>query len=222
MISKTITVSKSARYYLLGKPGPQLEQVWIACHGYGQLAADFAQEFQALDNGRNMVAVPEGLNRFYLRSGSGVVGASWMTKEDRANEIMDYINYLDSVYTDVMNLDLPNRDSMSITALGFSQGAATASRWALHTDLPIHRLVLWGGDFPPDTDWDSVRNRLDSIEIILVAGTKDPYYNRSAFLSRDMSILKENRVTFTLKTFDGHHEIDTPTLKELMKESFKV
>lgn len=219
MISKSITVSKSARYYLLGKPSPQVEQVWFACHGYGQLAADFAQGFQVLDNGQHMVAAPEGLNRFYLRSGSGIVGASWMTKEDRMNEIADYSNYLDKVYADVMSLDLPHRDSLKITVLGFSQGAATASRWALTTRLPIHRLVLWGGDFPPDTAWNSVRERLGSMEIILVAGTQDPYYNRSAFLERDMSILRENRVNFTLKTFDGHHEIDTPTLKELMKEN---
>jgi len=219
MISKSITVSKSARYYLLGKPSPQVEQVGVTCHGYGELAADFVKAFQVLDNGRHMVAAPEGLNRFYLRSGSGIVGASWMTREDRSNEISDYINYLDNVYADVMSLDSLDAGNMRITALGFSQGAATASRWALSTDLPIHRLVLWGGDFPPDTDWANSRERLDSLEIILVAGTRDPYYNRSAFLDRDMSVLKENRVNFTLKTFEGHHEIDTATLEELIKES---
>ena len=34
-----LTVPRTARYWTLGEPGPGLRQVWIACHGYGQLAA---------------------------------------------------------------------------------------------------------------------------------------------------------------------------------------
>ena len=34
---------------------------------------------------------PEGLSRFYLEGFSGKVGATWMTREDRLNDIDNYL-----------------------------------------------------------------------------------------------------------------------------------
>ena len=38
-----LTVPRSARYAVLGEPGPHVRTLWIAIHGYGQLAARFAR-----------------------------------------------------------------------------------------------------------------------------------------------------------------------------------
>src|ERR1019366_2165212 len=96
-----IPVQKTARYYTLGQIGPEITDVWFACHGYGQLASDFAAEFECIEAPERLIVVPEALSRFYVPAGPGLhgpdakVGATWMTREDRESEIADYVSYLD-------------------------------------------------------------------------------------------------------------------------------
>src|SRR2546429_3762725 len=145
-----LTVARSARYFTLG--GKEPREVWFACHGYGQLAARFLDKLRVLDDGRRCVVAPEGLSRFYLseRATERRVGASWMTREDRLAEIADYVRYLDAVYDDVFGR--VDRARLTVHALGFSQGAATVSRWTAMGKSRIDRLRAWGGEFPPDLD----------------------------------------------------------------------
>src|SRR5207237_10690301 len=105
-----------------------------------------------LDDGRRHLVAPEGLSRFYVGEGATErrVGASWMTREDRLAEIEDYVRYLDAVYDDVFGrLD---RARVTVHALGFSQGAATVSRWTAMGTSRIDRVLLWGGELPPDLE----------------------------------------------------------------------
>jgi predicted esterase len=209
-----ITVKKTARYFMLGEPGPFTRQVWFVCHGYGFLAGDFLKNFEALNEKQHLVVAPEGLHRFYLFGTGGKVGASWMTKEDRLNDINDYIHYLDDTYAEIMKtLDI-NR--VKVTALGFSQGTATVSRWVLAGSSSIHRLVLWGGDFPPDIDWDAAARRLNHLQVQLVFGTEDPYLKNAA-LEKQSEQLKRYGVNFQIKTFYGGHEIHAGILTSLAR-----
>lgn len=209
---KTISTRKTARYYVLGEPGPGTRQVWFACHGYGQLAGDFITSFETLNDGQNLVIAPEGLHRFYLHGAGDKIGASWMTREDRLNDISDYIHYLDSVYAEVMKQFDPR--NVRITALGFSQGTATACRWVLAGRNNVQRLILWGGDIPPDTDWESGRERLKDLEFRLVYGTNDPYIKQEQ-VCRQEGLLKQHHVKYKIDTFNGHHEIEPNMLKSL-------
>src|SRR6476620_6163302 len=103
-----ITVKRTARYYLVGEMSPEVEDVWFACHGYGQLAADFAKEFEVIEDPKRLIVVPEALSRFYIPADSGFhgpdakIGATWMTREDREVEIADYVAYLDDLYSEIM------------------------------------------------------------------------------------------------------------------------
>ena len=124
-----LSVNRTARYFTLGSSSRGVAEVWFACHGYGQLAARFLEKLRVLDDGRRYLVAPEGLSRFYLSESPAErrVGASWMTREDRLAEIDDYVPYLDAVSADVFrSLD---RARVTVHALGYSQGAATASRW---------------------------------------------------------------------------------------------
>ena len=83
-----IAVTRTARYYQIGTASNLVRDVWIVCHGFSQLAADFAVPFQSLDDDSRLILVPEGLSRFYLdtrpgQSGSSQVGGLWMTREGR-------------------------------------------------------------------------------------------------------------------------------------------
>ena len=93
-----LTVSRTARYYTLGDRGPAVREVWMACHGYGQMAARFARHFTALEQPGRALVFPEAHSRFYVdAAGRELVGASWMTREHRQAEIRDYVAYLDAV-----------------------------------------------------------------------------------------------------------------------------
>jgi predicted esterase len=46
--SKRIAISKTARYYITGKPSTKINSVWFVLHGYGQLAEDFIKYFEPI------------------------------------------------------------------------------------------------------------------------------------------------------------------------------
>src|SRR5512140_921459 len=99
-----LTVSKTARFALLGDLDGDVSEVWIACHGFGQLARSFIREFMPVAKASRLIVAPEALSRFYLGEVTGAtsvtarIGATWMTREDRLSEISDYVGYLDAVY----------------------------------------------------------------------------------------------------------------------------
>ena len=158
MIQKNIVVQKTARYFVQGEVTDQTEEVWFVCHGYGQLAKYFLKKFEILNDGKKLVVAPEALNRFYWQGFSGRVGASWMTKEDRLEEIDDYTNYLDSVFQEVLS-EFNGRE-VRINILGFSQATATVCRWVASKKPEITNLILWAGAFPHDLNYEKDKSYL--------------------------------------------------------------
>src|SRR5690606_41470350 len=97
---ETIQINKSARYETFGNIS-KADTIVFALHGYGQLVSYFIKKFNTLNPEKYFIVAPEGLHRFYLNGSSGRVGASWMTKEDRENDIKDYINYLNHLWDSI-------------------------------------------------------------------------------------------------------------------------
>lgn len=212
MDEKTTRVSRTARYFTLGKFTDPLREVWFVCHGYGQLASHFLRQFEALADSHRLIIAPEGLSRFYWQGFSGRVAASWMTREDRLHEIDDYVNYLDAVYQQTfLNL---NRESVKVTALGFSQGTATVSRWVCRGAAQIDRLILWGGLLPSDLDLDHASPILQKKNLTFVIGKNDQFAN-SENLAEQQTRLRKINVQHEVISFDGGHEIDAATLRQL-------
>jgi predicted esterase len=206
MQEHVLATSRSARYFTLGSP-EQASEFWFACHGYGQLASRFLERFRPLDAQERCVVAPEGLSRFYLTDSPAErrVGASWMTREDRMHEIDDYVRYLDAVYRTV------NPGTARVTALGFSQGTATACRWAALGTSRIDRLIVWGGEVPPDLDLKLLRVP----SLTLVYGTRDEFFT-AKIVAANEARLREQRIRYELVSFDGGHEIDKATLLRLI------
>lgn len=140
----TISISKTAHYYTIGTAGKHVRYCWIICHGYGQLAQHFIRKFDVIAKEDTFVLAPEALSRFYTEGLTGKVGASWMTKEDRLDEITDYSNYLTTLYNEF----IPQfSNDVKIILLGFSQGCATQVRWIMQAFPKFDHLVLWAGMF---------------------------------------------------------------------------
>ena len=205
-----------ARYYKSGEINAGTKAVWFVLHGYGQLAQYFVRKFSILAENKICVIAPEGLSRFYLQNidaagsrSSDRVGATWMTKENRLMDNENYITYLTSVY----HKEIP--PEMPVTVLGFSQGSATASRWALSGKIRFDKLILWAGIFPPDMDFDSGKEILKSKKIFHVYGKGDPFLSDSRF--HEMKALSEKLgANINEITFDGGHDIDGQTLLKLI------
>ncbi len=179
MEERFIHVGRTARYHLLGRLEAAPE-FWIVLHGYGQLARYFLNAFEGLEEGRVIVA-PEGLSRFYLDTEHSRVGATWMTREDRLNEIDDHVAYLDALAKEISRVAMPGAP---VNVLGFSQGVATATRWALKGSTPIARLVLWSGSIPPEFDREALARTQAHATVDLVLGDKDEFADGSAGHSR--------------------------------------
>ena len=206
MQEHTLSTARSGRYFTLGSP-EHASELWFVCHGYGQLASRFLERFRPLEAKERCVVAPEGLSRFYVTENSAErrVGASWMTREDRLHEIDDYVRYLDGVYSQVT----PRK--ARVTALGFSQGSATVCRWAAFGSSRVDRLILWGGEVPPDLDL----KRLRVPRLTLVYGSLDEFFTPKVVAANEAR-LREHDIRYELVSFDGGHEIDKATLLRLI------
>ncbi len=208
----SLRVPRTARVATLGSPDAASEW-WIVLHGYGQLAADFIEPFEAVATSDRCIVAPEALSRFYVDGldTHETVGASWMTRDAREDEIQDYLRYLDRV---VEHLRPPGA-APTIRVLGFSQGAATASRWALHGDTTVDRLVLWGGALAHDLDLEAHAALLRQMDLTLVLGTDDPYVtdeHRSVVRAQ----LARHNIPATVHTFEGGHHLNREMLVTLI------
>jgi predicted esterase len=221
VIEHHLTVQRTARYYTLGDASTPVADVWIVCHGFAQLARSFVEDFRAIARPRRLIVAPEALNRFYLdreggRAGpSARIGATWMTREDRLAEIDDYVRYLDDLVRRVVGRRDSDVRDVRVTALGFSQAAATAARWLVHGTSRLDRVILWSGLLPPEIDpGGTAHHRLASADLYLVLGKSDDMVD-AAQARAQREALEKAGVPHTVLEFDGGHGLDRETLEGL-------
>lgn len=214
-----LTVRRTARYCTLGEASASAADLWIVCHGFAQLARAFVDEFRPIARPGRLIVAPEALNRFYLnreggRAGASArVGATWMTREDRLAEINDYVRYLDDLCRELVG----GRPAahVHVTALGFSQGAATVARWLVHGASKIDRVILWAGLLPPEVDpAGAAHERLASANLHLVLGKSDDLLE-AAQIRAQRELLEKAGVRHSVLEFDGGHVMDRATLEGL-------
>jgi predicted esterase len=220
MIERHITVSRVARYYTFGPPSMDAAEVWFVLHGYRQLAGRFLRRFEGLDDGTRRFVAPEALSRFYVDDEPGPhgpasrVGATWMTREDREREIADYVAYLDAVAARELGGGRRVGGAARIVVLGFSQGAATASRWAVHGEVQADELVLWAGLLAHDLDLEKAAARLWGKRVSFAVGSDDRFRNDAA-LAEQEAWLNGSGIAVQRVEYDGGHGVDAGALERL-------
>lgn len=207
-----LRIARTARFFVCGDPATA-EEAWFVLHGYRQLAERFIHRFTdlpGLHHGRAVIA-PEALNRFYVeRETTGPhgpesrVGAGWMTRVEREHEIRDYVDYLDRLRDQV------TAGAKRVVALGFSQGAETASRWAVLGGVPPDELILWGGGLAADLDPDRAAQALAGTAVTFVVGDDDPWArDRSA---AGIHLLAERGGDARRLDYGGGHRVEREVL----------
>ena len=211
-----ITIPKTARVATAGVLSQDTKQIWIACHGYGEIASEFIASMQGIVDDETYVVAPEALSRFYWGGKfDGKPVASWMTREDRINEIQDYSNYLSVVLDDV--LSKASKD-VRIILFGFSQGSATIMRWANAKKPKCNAIVIWSGMIPEDIDYSA--EYYDDIKLYCRYGDQDRFITneRSA---QHSSLMGKKGLTFQIEAFIGKHKVYGDPLKALAAQIYK-
>lgn len=204
-----IRVQRTLRYYSTGELHPQGSLI-MALHGYGQHPKYFLNKLTSLAGPRSFIVAPEGLHRFYTHGMSGRVGASWMTKEDRLNDIADQYNFFDQL------LEQENWQVSEHILLGFSQGAAAAVRFFCSDDQRrFNRLILWSGSFPPDLPLPENADRLNTVGIDVVIGDNDEFIQQQQVEALTDRFEAAN-IQYRLHVFQGKHDLHEATLQALL------
>lgn len=213
--SHSLAVDRTAHYWTRGPMDGTAGTVWMGLHGYAQRAAELLDDLAPLAAEGTLLVAPEALSRFYRRGTDGAIGASWMTSAAREDEIADYLGYLDRL-RDALTPHLAPDATWHL--LGFSQGAATASRWAAHTETSLSRLVLWGGTLAHDLDlaaW-AAQPPVDRVELAL--GNADRYLPGER-VAREERRLTAADVAYCIYRYDGGHTLRPAVLQRVANQS---
>jgi predicted esterase len=214
-----LSVPRTARYAVMGSFEEALSEVWIVCHGHGQLAARFLSRFIPLERNDRLFVAPEALSRYYLHPPRGgphapdsPVGATWMTSEDRDSEIADYVGYLDLLFDEVFSR-IP-RETVQLWVLGFSQGCATVARWVARGKVDPDRVVLWAGVLPPEMTREEAAVLSHRAPVTIVLGRQDEFANAELVAAQETRLRELGLAHQTIR-FEGGHEIVPDVLRRI-------
>jgi predicted esterase len=178
------------------------------------------------------VVAPEGLSRFYLelpRPDGGHLartGASWLTRDDREDELRDALAMVQAVVARERAAVLHARGAPPVVCvLGFSQGVAMSMRWvveargnpAIGSTEHVHRHVLWAGGLAHDVTDELLRDAWRETRVEVVWGSRDKFASASA---RDVAQARFDRIGVrpSVRTFEGGHRLDATLLGQLLRE----
>jgi len=211
-MKKQISISKTGKYSQIGKCSKKINNVWIVLHGYGMLSEYFVKKFECIINETTLVIAPEATNRFYLRNNYTRVGASWMTKLDREQEISDNILFLDKLFS-IIKKEI-GHDNFKLNTLGFSQGGPALVRWLMSNKLNTNSLILWGSDIPKDSLVIENKSRWNSMNLKIVIGKNDEYINEEK-KQEFVGVVKSYGLKYELIEYEGSHKIIEEELKKI-------
>lgn len=201
-----IDVPSSLRYRTIKTEGNTKHVIYVL-HGYGQLVAYFCQKFQDIPLKETLFVFPEGRHRFYLKGTSGRVGASWMTKEWREEDIRLNTLSLDLLHQEIVKTHSPEK----VTVLGFSQGGATAARWLAYGNMSCDHFISWASVYPPDLALEEYPNLVQKNTFVL--GSEDEFFPKEE--QKNLLLKYQSQGIHTVQ-FEGAHDIDKETLIRIL------
>lgn len=213
-----ITVQKTAHYHTYGTLSKETKYIWIALHGYGQLSKRLINKFSILDEKDHFVVAPDGLNRFYWHGNNEPV-SNWMTKEDRYDEINDYVRYLDQIYA--MYCAHVNQEKVKIILFGFSQGSMAMWRW-LHASQPRYDMTMtWGGWISEDISYLHIQDYLSAGVHHHWYGDEDEYVTTEK-KAELIETANQNNITLKTHVFKGGHRIAKEVLSQFVQQEVEI
>ncbi len=209
---KVVTYKTSNTYETLNKNTNRTKHVWLVFHGIGYLSRYFLKYFKDLDPVENYIIAPQAPSKYYLNGKYVHVGASWLTKENTAQEMQNINQYVNAV----LEAEAISKDQ-NLIVFGFSQGVSIATRFTVLNKLKCQMLVLYAGGIPNELkaeDFTFLEKQNTTIKIIV--GDQDEYLNeeRMQLETKKISSLFNNRAEIHI--FNGGHEVKKDLIKHLV------
>lgn len=214
MIRKTSHFQYESPYYLSHEPTETPRELWVIFHGYGQQAQYFLRKFLPFAEKDRLFIAPEGTNQFYLQDFQGRIGANWMTRHERELAIANTHRFLEAVL-DVHLERFAFQPEFHV--LGFSQGAATATRWAGQWPHRLSSLTLWAGGFAEDLQLDLAKKQFQQTHIRVVLGKEDTIISPESLL-RQEALISQLGLPVQRLEFDGGHQLEPKVLEHLFRK----
>lgn len=212
----SIRFEYEAHYFLSHEATFEEKEIWLVMHGYGQLAEFFVRKFKSFFTPEKLFIAPEGTNYNYLEGFQGRVGANWMTKHERETAIANNHRLLDKLLGSFLE-KFPEKPKIHV--LGFSQGAATATRWASHWEGKIESLVLWAGGFALDLNLEEARGKFAETELILALGDRDEMIT-SDHIQKQEELISGLGKEVRRHTYSGGHDLDPELLEKIINQKY--
>jgi len=226
-----LTVARTARYATVGADVAHTARLWVAFHGYGQTVDTFLAAFADVVPPDTRVVAPEGLSRFYLeapradRGHLDRVGATWLTREDREDDLRDALGLVHAVVAREHGAVVAARGVRpALGVLGFSQGVAMSQRWlTVARDTPslgatahIAQHVLWAGGLAHDVPDAVMREAWRTTAVHVVWGTRDRFADEASVLAHRERV-RTLATQWEAHTFDGGHRLEAGRLGERLR-----
>ena len=209
---KVLNFQIEAPYYTQGEINENTKEIWIICHGYGQMARYFLRRFDVLDPETHFLIAPQGLDRFYFDNFTKL-GASWTTRELRDTHVSNQQTYLNAMYdAELSHLDL---SKYTLRIMGFSQGVSVITRWAVQRQVPFDHMIMWAGGFPPNLTVDKWAFRKPGSKVTVLVGSEDPFLKKEK-LEQEKEVVESVFPDYEFVMFEGGHQVLRSVLQELM------
>ena len=130
------------------------------------------------------------------------------TKENRAEEIDDYVNYLNQLYDNIIAIN--NNTTLKTNVVGFSQGGATASRWVANGNVKPANFILWASVFPDDMQLSTIPENTNTY---ILYGDNDKYVSNE-IIEKQQKFINSSNLSHQLIKFEGKHDIPKEILIE--------
>ncbi len=209
---KQVDYRTSKSYSTLNQLTAKTKNVWIVCHGIGYLSRYFLKYFNELSAEENYIIAPQAPSKYYLTTQYKHIGASWLTKENTANEIENICNYLDAVYA---HETIP--ENCNLIVFGYSQGVSVAARWVAKRKVSCQHLVFHSGSIPQElaaADFSFLRKQ--KTQVTAIVGDTDEY------LTPERLTIEIEKLTTLFgdlakqRTFNGGHVVHKSFINQLV------
>lgn len=201
---KKVSYTASNTYSTLNEFTYKTKNIWFCFHGMGYLSRYFLKYFDHLNTDENFIVVPQAPSKYYQGKKFNYVGASWLTKENTAEETKNVLNYIDAVSLNENILENKNK----LILFGFSQGVSVALRWLASRKVNCKAIVIHSGGIPRELTVEDLSFLDKNTKVYLIYGAKDEYLTEE----RMNSELKMATTLFGERleviSFDGNHSVN--------------
>jgi predicted esterase len=209
---KRVSYNASNTYETLNCLTGKTRNVWMAFHGIGYLSRFFLPYFDALDRDENFIIAPQAPSKYYLDKDYRHIGASWLTREDTAQETENILNYINAVYRDVQ---IPAHCRLIV--LGYSQGVSVAARWVARCKIACDQLVLYAGGIPDELVAEDFQFLSDTTKITFLVGDADEFLSPGRMERETAKIENLFGGRALISVFNGGHEIQKNLINNIVK-----